>query len=103
MKVLVTTPAKQSLKDICDYYRSIEYDSYAIRIRNIILDKIKSLSEFANRGQREEMLKELGQGHRYLLVEAHFKILYLVEENRVVVTDIFDTHLSPTKMPKRNK
>jgi plasmid stabilization system protein ParE len=67
------------------------------------LDKIKSLSEFAHRGQSEEMLKELGQDHRYLLVEAHFKILYLVEENRVVVTDIFDTHKSPTKMPKRNK
>jgi plasmid stabilization system protein ParE len=103
MKVLITAPAKQALKDICDYYRSIEYDSYAVKVRNIILDKIKSLSEFAKRGQQEEMLKELEQGHRYLLVEAHFKIIYLVEEKRVIVTDIFDTHLSPRKMPPRNK
>ena len=103
MKVLVTSPAKQALKDICDYYRSIEYDLYAVKIRRIILDKIRSLSEFANRGQQEEMLKELGQEHRYLLADSHFKIIYLVEEKRVVVTDIFDTHLSPSKMPRRNK
>ena len=103
MKVLITAPAKQALKDICDYYRNIEYNSYAVKVRRIILYKIRSLSEFANRGQQEEMLKELGQGHRYLLAESHFKIIYLVEEKRVVVTDIFDTHLSPSKMPRRNK
>jgi len=103
MRVFITAPAKQALQNICEYYRSIEYDVYAVKIRDIILDKIGSLSEFASRGQQEEMLKELGQDHRYLLVEKHFKIIFLIEEKSVVVTDIFDTHLSPGKMPGRNK
>ena len=49
------------------------------------------------------MLIELGQGHRYILVESHFKIIYIAEGKRVVVTDIFDTHQAPGKMSKRNK
>lgn len=102
MKVLVTDPAKIALKEICDRYRKIEYESYAVKIRKLILAKARSLSEYPNRGQEEELLKELGQGHRYLLAESHFKIIYLVKEKMVVVTDIFDTRQEPDEIPKRH-
>ncbi len=103
MKVFVTSPAKKALKEICDRYRRIDYESYAIKIRKLILAKARSLSEYPNRGQEEELLKELGHGHRYLLVESHFKIIYIVKGKMVVVTDIFDTHQEPDEMSKRNQ
>lgn len=103
MKVLFTEPAKKSLKEICDHYRRLEFDSYAVKVRKVILEKAKSLSDNPVKGQKEEMLRSLEQGHRYLLVESHFKIIYLVEEKRVIVTDIFDTHQHPDKMLKGNQ
>jgi len=103
MKVLITEPAKESLKEICEHYRRLEFDSYALKARKIILEKAKSLSNNPERGQKEEMLKSLNQDHRYLLVESHFKIIYLIEEKRVIVTDIFDTHQHPDKMLKGNR
>jgi plasmid stabilization system protein ParE len=81
----------------------LEFDSYALKARKIILEKAKSLSNNPERGQKEEMLKSLNQDHRYLLVESHFKIIYLIEEKRVIVTDIFDTHQHPDKMLKGNR
>lgn len=30
MNVLITEPAKESLKEICKHYRSLELDTYAI-------------------------------------------------------------------------
>ncbi len=103
MNVLITEPAKESLKEICKHYRSLELDSYAINVRKTILGKAKSLSDNPERGQKEEMLKSLDQGHRYLLVESHFKIIYLIDEKRVIVTDIIDTHQHPDKMLKGNR
>lgn len=103
MNVLITEPAKESLKEICKHYRSLELDSYAIKVRKTILGKAKSLSDNPERGQKEEMLKSLDQGHRYLLVESHFKIIYLIDEKRVIVTDIIDTHQHPDKMLKGNR
>jgi hypothetical protein len=41
MKVLITDPAKESLKEICDRYRRLEFDSYAVKARKIILEKVK--------------------------------------------------------------
>lgn len=81
----------------------MEFDFYAVKVRKTILGKVKGLSDNPERGQKEEMLKPLGQGHRYLLVESHFKIIYLIDEKRVIMTDIFDTHQHPDKMLKGNR
>lgn len=100
MNVLVTEPANESLKEICKHYRSLAFEAYALKVRKKILEKAKSLSDNPERGQKEEMLKSLNQGHRYLLVESHFKIVYLIDEKQVIVTDIFDTHQHPKNMLK---
>jgi len=81
----------------------LEFDSYAIKVRKTILGKAKSLSDNPERGQKEELLKILGQGHRYLLVESRCKIIYLIDEKRIIVTDIFDIHQHPDKMLKGNR
>lgn len=102
MEVFITEPAKQALRDICDYYSLQGYPSYADKIRKAVISKSKSLAKNPNKGQKEELLKILEQGHRYLVVENHYKIIYLVEEKKIIVTDVFDTRQNPEKMIKRH-
>lgn len=102
MTVFITRPAKESLRAIFDYYKSKGYETYASRLRASVITKAKTLSKQHQRGQQEEFLKPLGQGHRYLIVEKHYKIIYLVEEKRVLVTDVFDTRQKPQKLLRRH-
>ncbi len=102
MEVLITGPAKQSLKNTCAYYKSKGYTSYANKLKRGIIEKAKSLTKHHDRGQKEELLQSLERGHRYLIAETHFKIIYIVDGQRVIVTDIFDTRQSPGKLLKRN-
>lgn len=102
MEVLITGPAKRSLKNTCTYYKSKGYTSYANKLKRGIIEKAKSLAKYHDRGQKEELLKSSKKGHRYLIAETHFKIIYLVDDQRVIVTDIFDTRQNPNKLIKRN-
>lgn len=103
MKVFITDPAKASLKDIHDYYQSKGYGSYGKRITKSVISKSKSLSNNPYIGQEEELLRPCEQGHRYLLVEKHYKVIYLVTEEAIMVTDVFDTRQHPEKMLKRHQ
>lgn len=40
----------------------------------------------------------LGLGHRYLPVKPFYKIIYLVIQPFIYITDIFDTRQDPQKM-----
>ena len=103
MKVFITDPAMTSLKDIHDYYQSKGYGFYGKRITKSVISKSKRLSKNPYLGQEEELLKPLEQGHRYLLVEKYYKVIYLVLEEKIVVTDVFDTRQQPEKMLKRHQ
>lgn len=48
-------------------------------------------------GQMEEHLKETGLGYRYL-IEENYKIIYLIYNDYVLITGIFDTRQDPEKM-----
>ena len=73
MKVFITEPAKAALKGICEYYKKEGYADYAIKLRQAVITKIKSLSANHERGQEEEMLRPLQKNYRYLLAEQHYK------------------------------
>ncbi|MGW8123320.1 type II toxin-antitoxin system RelE/ParE family toxin [Roseivirga echinicomitans] len=103
MKVLITGPAKAALKAIFEYYRSEGYGTYATKLTQVIMTKTKSLSNNYQRGQKEEVLKHLQKGHRYLIAKKHYKIIYRTEAESVIVTDIFDTRQQPEKLINRNK
>ena len=102
MQIVFTNPARQALKDICDYYKNNGYDTYAVKLRKNIFAKVKQLNEHPERGALEPHLVVLGKGHRYLL-EDHFKIIYRVIGQIVYITDVFDTKQNPNKLPARNQ
>jgi len=68
-----------------------------ISLRARIQNKVKQLLLNPELGQREERLATLQKDHRRL-IEGNFKIIYYVEENIIVVTDIFDARQDPKKM-----
>jgi len=99
MKVEITEFAECELKRIYNYYRSVASEQVAGKIKNRILEKAMTLTTFPYRGQEEENLKELQEGHRYL-VEGNYKIIYKITENTVFITDVFDTRQDPEKMKR---
>lgn len=64
---------------------------------HIMQDMADSLINHPYKGQFEEYLEHLGKGHRRL-IEGYTKIIYLVKEDCIYITDFFDTRQDPAKM-----
>lgn len=102
MKVFWTKFALDSLSDIYGYYKNNVSVNVACNIRDKILSSTNQLEKHSLSGQIEEFLMDLGEGHRYI-IRGNYKIIYKIQDERVYVTDIFDTRQSPDKISKRNK
>lgn len=68
-----------------------------LRFRDELLVETDRLLEHPGLGQLEPLLDHLHQGHRRW-VHGHVKIIYLVLEDRLVVTDFFDSRQDPSLM-----
>ena len=97
MKLVITTPARESLKQIHDYYKENVSLKVAQKIKTGIIQKLEYLSQHPMAGQEEELLKGLDLGHRRL-VEQNYKIIYRVVVDTIYVTDIFDSRRDPSQV-----
>ncbi len=97
MKVVITDPAKDSLREIYRYFRLNGFAKTGQNIRLAVYKKAMLLQDNPYLGQEEENLEHLTQGHRRL-VEGNYKIIYRVIEQTVFVTDIFDSRQDPEKI-----
>jgi plasmid stabilization system protein ParE len=61
------------------------------------LAKADKLLDNPHVGQLEEYLEHMGQSHRRI-IEGHYKIIYRVKGEMIVITDIFDSRQDPSKM-----
>ena len=102
MEILWSDFALDSLKDIYLYYDQIAGKKVAKKIKDQIFNSVKQLKKYPKSGQIEEMLIELGEGHRYL-VAGNYKIIYKKVKEGILITDVFDTRQNPKKInnPKR--
>ncbi len=75
MQVKITDPTKLRLKEIYRYYRIKTSVKVANKIKDSIINKAMSLKKYPLKGQVEENLTELKQGHRYM-ISSHFKFIY---------------------------
>ena len=50
----------------------------------------------------EESLSDLGKGHRYI-IRGNYKIIYKIQNQKMYITDVFDTRQNPEKITTRNK
>lgn len=101
MKVLWTKTALASLYDIYKYYRENVSITIACKIRDNILAVSRQLEKHSLIGQIEESLKEMEEGHRYIIKD-NYKIIYKIQTNTIYITDVFDTRQDPDKIKERN-
>jgi len=102
MEVRFAEWAEGCLKEIYEHYSEEASLEKASEIVNKIIDRAESLENYPNRGRIEEDLRTFGKGHRYLL-EYHYKILYKVEGEIVMITDVFSNRQNPARKQERNK
>ena len=97
MKIEWTEVAIKNTKKIHKFYCKIASKQVADKIIEPLFDFVKTLQTATDIGQLEECLKPLNQGHRYL-VHNHTKIIYLIKENTIYITHVFDTRQNPSKL-----
>ncbi|MCU0348171.1 MAG: type II toxin-antitoxin system RelE/ParE family toxin [Saprospiraceae bacterium] len=97
MTVILLKKAQLRLEEIVEYYQRLGYGKRGRKIRAAILKKALLLKEHPNLGGIEEKLAELGLGHRSS-VAGDYKIIYRIEGQYVLVTDVFDTRQDPEKL-----
>ncbi|MCY7410388.1 MAG: type II toxin-antitoxin system RelE/ParE family toxin [Chitinophagales bacterium] len=67
------------------------------KIIESIKEKADLIKSTPYSGQKEIYLEHLRQDHRRIVV-GNYKIIYLVEKDSIIITDIFDARQSPEKM-----
>ncbi len=97
MRLVVTEPAKQHLRQIHDYYKELVSKKIADKIKQGIIEKLKILKDNPHIGQKEEFLEPLNLNHRRM-VEGNYKIVYRIEGETIFITDIFDARQNPDKI-----
>lgn len=102
MKIIWTDFAIENLKDIFDYYSKVATNKLAHKIVNQILGATKQLVNNPESGQLEFNLEKLKQNHRYL-VSGNYKIIYRINENEIIINDVFDSRQNPIKMNDKNR
>lgn len=103
LEIYWTDFAKKELRNIFDYHNEKVNLKIARQIVRAIVEETEKLVYFLEKGQVEELLKERSQEFRYI-ISTNYKIIYWinVQENRIEVSDIFDTRQNPIKL-RRNE
>lgn len=99
MKLLWSEQSMQALKNVFEFYKKNAGDEVALRIRNQIIGGALQLLDHSEMGQVEPLLDHKKQGHRSL-IKGHCKIIYMIIDDDILITDVFDTRQDPGKSEK---
>lgn len=93
-------PAKESLKEIVDYYKEGYGINTARRIANQLKKSSKKLKRFPQMAAIEPLLKDEPIVYRSLVVTKNYKVIYYIGENTIYVYDIWDCRQNPDRLKK---
>jgi plasmid stabilization system protein ParE len=97
MKVVWTKFALNALLEVFTYYKTNVGLAIAINIRNNILSSTRQLQNFPLSCPTEELLEDIGEGHR-CLIRGNYKVIYKIVNEQLFITDVFDTRQNPEKI-----
>lgn len=97
MEIQWTETALKNVRKVYDFYCKTASEEVAGKIIEPLFHFVKTLEKMGEIGQEESTLKQLNNGHRYL-VHNHLKIIYRLKENTVYITHVFDTRQKPSKL-----
>jgi plasmid stabilization system protein ParE len=101
IKIYWTDFSKNELRAIFSYYKERASLRMARKLVLGINQEVMKLEKQPDLGQREELLAERKQVFRYLIYK-NYKCIYWFnkDENRIEITDIFDTRQNPDKLKR---
>jgi len=99
MKVFWTKSALNALFEVFTYYETNVSRTIAANIKNNILSSVRQLQTYPQSGTKEELLENLGEGHR-CLIRGNYKVIYKIENRQVYITDVFDCRQNPEKIKR---
>ncbi len=102
MIIIWTDFAVSTLTDIFIYYKEVAGEKVAKKIKSNIFKATKQLLKHPYSGQIEPILEVLKKEHRYLII-SNFKIIYLLVDEGILITDVFDTRQEPSKINNPNR
>jgi len=104
LEIYWTDFAKKELRKIFDYHKEKASLTIARKIVNGIYESTERLQSKPLIGQKEELLLNRPQEFRYL-VNKNYKVIYWIdpENQRLEITDVFDTRQNPIKMQRNKK
>ena len=97
-RVIVTLSAKESLHDVIEYIKK-DSPSAASKVRKKLIETAKSLKELPERFSREENLFEMHGNYRSV-TQWHFKIIYKVLDDEVLILRFMHTSRDPESIKK---
>ncbi|MGE0018414.1 MAG: type II toxin-antitoxin system RelE/ParE family toxin [Draconibacterium sp.] len=97
LKIFWTDSARFQLKEIFNYYRDVSGLRIAQMLKNKIFDRTWQLAKFPESGPLEPLLSSRKLDYRYL-VEGNYKIIYLIDNQNIIIAAVFDCRQNPTKM-----
>lgn len=94
--IVWTLKAIHQIEDICNF---ISHDSVsaAEKIKTEIINSVLQLKKYPESGQEEPLLKSYHKKHRYL-VQGHYKIIYRIQNDYIIINSVFDTRQNPKKL-----
>jgi|SRR6056297_547771 plasmid stabilization system protein ParE len=98
MKVKITKPALARLMAIHEYHKKEGNISKGIAIQKKIVQMTQLLGDNPLLGKKEKQLVDMGLGHRSLVIDRHYKVIYRIGKVDLYITDIFDVRQDPEKM-----
>ena len=99
-QIIWTNFAIAELKNFFLYYRMVAGERTSVKIKKSIFTATKPIIKHPLIGAEEENLKDLNQGHRYI-IQGNYKIIHRMIEDEIYITDIFDSRQNPAKLRKR--
>ena len=99
MKVFFTRQSDKHLEDIYQYYLS-KSEQVAVDIYNQILEEIEILKKQPYVATIEPLLLGRIYPYRGLIVRRLFKVIYYVENETIIVADIWDCRQDPATHTK---
>ena len=95
-KLIWSKKAKVSLKNIYHYIKK-DSPQAAEKVRTRLVETAEHLLIFPEKFPKEELLKETGANFRSISVW-HYKIVYELYQDKIIVSNIFDTFQDPEKL-----
>jgi len=97
-RVIIPKSAKESLRDIIEYVK-LDSPTAARKIRQRLIDIASSLDTLPERFKREEYLSKKTGNYRSV-TQWHYKIVYKIIKDDVVVLQFFHTSKNPKELTK---